>query len=377
MTTRVGASRSVTSSTAVIATGSRRWCLRVTVQPTDDGRAGMPIATEPDLLDETAALDHLIGLGILSHPPYSARSLGGGVSNVVLSCRDDERAVVVKQSLARLRVSAEWTAPRERVLTEAAALRLVATMTPDEVPQVLHVDSVLQAIVIAKAPEAWTDWKTQMLAGVVRPAIASRLGHLLAMWHTGTTASEISETPMFADPRAFESLRVDPYYRTVALSHPELADGIYSVIHRMTDTRICLVHGDFSPKNILVEDTGDQVWVIDFEVAHFGDPTFDVAFLISHLFLKSLHLPHLARELDDCAATFLASYRCAGGGFDPPYLFQQVGALLLARVFGKSPVEYLNSQQQDRAARIGAHLLKGTTSTYTELTELRERESGT
>lgn len=349
------------------------------MQPTDDGRTGgLHNPTEPNLLDESAALDYLVGLRILSHPPYSVRSLGGGVSNVVLSCRDSRRAVVVKQSLARLRVSAEWTAPRERILTEAAALRLVATMTPDEVPQVLHVDSVLQAIVIAKAPDAWTDWKTQMLSGVVRPAIASRVGHLLALWHTGTMASEISEAPMFADPRAFESLRVDPYYRTVALSHPELADGISDVVHRMASTRVCLVHGDFSPKNILVDgETGDQVWVIDFEVAHLGDPTFDVAFLISHLFLKSLHLPHVAREFDDCAAAFLASYRSAGGGFDPHYLLQQVGALLLARVFGKSPVEYLSSQQRARAARIGAHLLKGTTTTYAQLIELRDRETTT
>jgi len=251
-------------------------------------------------------------------------------------------------------------------------------MTPDEVPQVLHVDSVLQAIVIAKAPDAWTDWKTQMLAGVVRPAIAQRVGHLLALWHTGTVDSKVLADPMFADPRSFESLRVDPYYRTVARAHPEHADGINEVMQRMASTRICLVHGDFSPKNILVAgDKGDQVWVIDFEVAHLGDPTFDVAFLISHLFLKSLHLPHLARELDDCAAAFLASYRSAGGGFDPPYLLQQVGALLLARVFGKSPVEYLSSEQQARAAGIGARLLKGTTTTYAQLIELRDRETTT
>jgi 5-methylthioribose kinase len=345
------------------------------VQPTDASRVHGQNTSEPGLLNESTALAYVVELGLLADPPYCARTMGGGVSNIVLSCRDERRALVVKQSLERLRVSAVWTAPRERILTEAAALGLIATMTPEDVPHVLHVDSELHAIVIAQAPVAWTDWKTHLLAGRVRPAIASRLGHLLANWHTGTMDSEIDKTPMFADTRSFESLRVDPYYRTVALSHPELASGLSAVMQRMASTRVCLVHGDFSPKNILVDgDTGDQGWVIDFEVAHLGDPVFDVAFLVSHLFLKSLHLPVAAPALDECASAFLASYRASGGGFDPQYLHQQVGALLLARVFGKSPVEYLTSHQQAKAVRIGADLLNGETGTYAQLVALRERD---
>ena len=125
----------------------------------------------------------------------------------------------------------------------------------------------------------------------------------------------------------------------------------------MEATHVCLVHGDYSPKNVLV---GDGMWVIDFEVAHFGDPVFDVAYMLNHLLLKLLHLPGSAPALESSAACFWEAYASRVQDALLPetqYLLGHVGALMVARVDGKSPVEYLTRDEQDLARQLGSVLL--------------------
>ena len=65
---------------------------------------------------------------------------------------------------------------------------------------------------------------------------------------------------------------------------------------RLVTCRSVLVHGDFSPKNLLV--SGDRLVIIDCEVAWYGDPAFDLAFLLNHLCLKALyHAPAHGADL--------------------------------------------------------------------------------
>ena len=241
-----------------------------------------------------------------SRAGLNVRVLGGGVSNVVLGVRGNDRNVVVKQALPRLRVPDEWLAKRERALTEADALRLAERIAPGCVPGVLDVDPAACALSIEEAPESWRPWKDVLLDGEAEPAIARRLGELLAALHTQTFGDHrVART--FDDLEAFDQLRIDPYYRTVARRHPDLAAAVEAFVTRMEATHVCLVHGDYSPKNVLV---GDRVWVIDFEVAHFGDPAFDLAFMLDHLLLKRLHVSPAAGAIEDCASAFLDAY-CA------------------------------------------------------------------
>ncbi len=163
----------------------------------------------------------------------------------------------------------------------------------------------------------------------------------------------------FADVEAFIQLRVDPFYRWVAARHPDIAARISKVADQMLSTRRCLVHGDFSPKNVLVADGG--LWVIDWEVAHIGDPVFDVAFLITHLACKTLHRPADGPAFHAAAAAFMASYNQASapalGELDPGYLARQVGCLLLARMDGKSPATYLSAPQRARGRALAREVL--------------------
>jgi 5-methylthioribose kinase len=307
---------------------------------------------EPKLLAPETVGSYLVARGLVDgRAEVTAAELAWGVSNVVLAVEGDGLRAVVKQALPRLRVQDEWLAKRERALTEAEALRAAGAIEPGSVPAVLDADPDACAIVIAQAPAAWRNWKELLLGGVADPAVAQRLGELLGSWHRGTEDDpEIAKR--FGDSEAFVQLRVDPYHRTVMRRWPALERAIGAYVELMLDTQRCLVHGDFSPKNVLVGVEG--LWVLDFEVAHVGDPVFDLAFMLNHLMLKAIHRPV---ELDDyraCAEAFLSAY---GREAQPEYLLGHVGCLMLARVDGKSPAEYLEEPERLQARAIGTRLV--------------------
>jgi aminoglycoside phosphotransferase (APT) family kinase protein len=164
----------------------------------------------------------------------------------------------------------------------------------------------------------------------------------------------------FSDLTAFTQLRVDPFHRTVAERHPDLADVIGLTVQEMQRSPVCLVHGDYTPKNVLVEPGSARVWVIDWEVAHVGDPAFDPAWTVGHLLLKSVHRPAAAPAYAAAAAAFLAAFQAEVSGAvlsDPAQLVRQTGCLLLARVDGKSPAEYLTDSERRRVRALARRLL--------------------
>jgi 5-methylthioribose kinase len=284
---------------------------------------------------------YLTGRGLVDEgAPLSVEELAGGVSNVVLAVDAGDRRLVVKQSLPRLRVADEWLAKRERILTEGAALAVAGELTPAVVPRVVDVDADAFALTIERAPDEWRNWKRVLLDDRADPEVGAVLGRTLGTWHAATWGDD-ELAARFADYEAFEQLRLDPYHRTVADRVPEAAERILEAAAGLRATHRCLVHGDYSPKNVLVGD--GVLWVLDFEVAHFGNPVFDVAFMLAHLVLTALHTGR-----DDVRRTgdaFVAAYRehCAVGDDE---LALHVGALVLARTDGKSLEDYLTEGER-------------------------------
>ncbi|MEZ5277201.1 MAG: phosphotransferase [Opitutaceae bacterium] len=145
-------------------------------------------------------------------------------------------------------------------------------------------------------------------------------------------------------------MRIDPYLRTVARRHPDLSSQINTGIDSLVRNRVCLIHGDYSPKNIMLQVDGRMV-ILDHEVAVFGDPAFDLAFLINHLLLKGVCRPDRLTEVFAGITEFFSAYcsEIQEAAFADPD--ERVGRLLpmlmLARIDGKSPVEYLTEQQRE------------------------------
>ncbi|MGH9047489.1 MAG: phosphotransferase family protein [Acidimicrobiales bacterium] len=285
----------------------------------------------------------------------SVQRLPGGVSADVIEIRFDGRRIVAKRALPQLRVAQQWRCSPERVLLEAAALDVARSIRPANVPAVLDVDDAQLVLVMAAAPPDGANWKLQLLSGVIDVALAASLGEALAEWHTKSVADK-SVLSTFTKGGHFFELRIDPFFLRVAQVHPDLSGEIRGVVDRMTRRAMCLVHGDFSPKNVLVGS--GWFWVLDWETAHIGDPTFDLAFLVSHLVLKAIRRPEDAEVYRDCSNAFLATYLGASGvALNQMDLVCQVGCLVLARVDGKSPVDYLDASGKTRARQLGRAVL--------------------
>ena len=267
--------------------------------------------------------------------PDVLRPLSGGVSNTVLLAEAGGQRLVIKQSLPQLRVEAEWFCDRKRILRECDALKLLApVLPPGTLPRVVLEDPDNYAFAMTAAPEGADTWKSHLLRGDIDAGIARKLGEFLA----ALIASTPEVDSRFTDMAVFDTLRLDAYYRYTAGRHPDLSDRLHGLIADCETQRISLVHGDFSPKNILV-DSGAAM-VIDWECVHYGNPAFDAAFLLNHLLLKSFHMPGRAHEF---TAAGLVFYRALGahGHRLQASTIRHLGGLLLARVDGKSPVEYI------------------------------------
>ncbi len=294
---------------------------------------------------------HLRRRGLLAaQAPVQVEPLAGGVSGDVCAVTAPGLDAVVKRAHGRLRVEREWLADEERLVTEGWALRLAGDLAPGTVPKVLDLDPSTRTLVIERAPRAWREWRDELLAGRVDPAVGERLGRELAAWHRAT-AGRPRLLAAFADQTVFVQLRIDPFHRAVAARHPDLAPAIEAVAQRLLTDRRCLVHGDFSPKNVLVGAGGP--WVLDWEVAHVGDPVFDLAYLLCHLVLKAVHRPAHAAAYRATARRFLAAYGARPDG----ELAANVACLLLARVDGTSPATYLAADEQEGVRRLGRAML--------------------
>ncbi len=263
------------------------------------------------------------------------------------------RRFCVKRALPRLKVAALWEAPVERNAAEAAYFRAVARWLPYAVPRVLGEDAEAGWFAMDYLePEDHHLWKTELLAGIVEPDFAAAVGRDLGLIHARSAAD--SDVPAaFANDATFEAIRIEPYLRATGRAHPELASRFDELARMTLTTRRALVHGDVSPKNIL-QGPGGPVF-LDAECAWFGDPAFDLAFCLNHLLLKG------AREGAD-RSLYAAAFSALAGAYLAQVDWESVTeievraaallpALFLARVDGKSPVEYLTLESEREAVR--------------------------
>jgi hypothetical protein len=279
--------------------------------------------------------------------------LGGGISNVVLRVRSGGDCFVLKQSLPRLRVEAVREFDRRRIFVERRCMAYLGTLLPaGTVPEVRFADDEHFLFAMSCAPPGGANWKEALLAGEVDLRVAGWAGTMLAAIQT-QAAADRTAGEAFCDRTVLIQGRLDPYHRTAALAHPRLRPLIEEEVERVLATRRTLVLGDYSPKNLIAYD--GHVLLLDFEVAHFGDPSFDPAFCLNHLVLKAIRFPERADGYLEAARTFWRGYRadldagCADG--IEAATTRELACLLLARIDGKSKVEYITRESQKAFAR--------------------------
>jgi aminoglycoside phosphotransferase (APT) family kinase protein len=321
-----------------------------------------------DLGPETAA-PYFAERGVLDSEDATAESLGGGVSNVVVRVRSDVDCLVAKQPLPNLAVEDDWPADVSRVHNEAAAIRTYESVLAEvdldaRVPAVRYESEADHVVAIDCAPGSATMWKRELLDGRVDREVAAAVGEALGAVHDAA-AGDPDRRREFESRAPFEQLRLDPYHRTTAERHPDVAGEIEAEIERIEGVGRTLVHGDYSPKNVLVARDGDETvpWLLDFEVAHWGDPAFDAAFMLNHLLIKSVHNAARHGAYADAARTFWRAYDERVEWDCERETVRELGVLMLARVDGKSPVEYVDDATAETLRDVAKRLLRSDVGT--------------
>jgi fructosamine-3-kinase len=299
--------------------------------------------------------------------------LPGGISNrTVLVERADGMSFVLKQALPKLRVATDWPSDPRRVHQEALGLTWLRRLAPEgTITTLIFEDATHHLLAMEAVPRPHENWKARLLAGGLEEKHVVQFGECLGAIHR--RSSEHAElAAIFAERTFFETLRLEPYYRYTATQQPLAAGFFNGLITETMETRTALVHGDFSPKNVLIHQ--DKLVFLDHEAIHFGDPAFDIGFSLTHLLSKANHLPSQRKAFLNAARLYWNSYlQAAGGlarqgGFEARSVRHTLGCLL-ARVDGRSPLEYLNRSERDRQRTAVLSLIGKTIITIPELVD--------
>lgn len=278
----------------------------------------------------------------------SFEALTGGVSSDIWKVATPERTFCVKRALAKLKVAADWLAPVERNRFEVAWYRIAHKIVPGAVPEVLHHDETEMLCAMSFLdPRQHRLWKPELHEGRAFPADAAAVGQRLGRIHAATANNPLV-VAQFPPNDIFHAIRLEPYLEATATAHPDLRDALFALSKRTGELRIAMIHGDVSPKNILLGPDGPVF--LDAECACMGDPAFDLAFCLNHLLLKCLWNPAAANKFAACFEALTDAY-LAKVAWEPPESLEAraaslLPALLLARVDGKSPAEYITTDAQ-------------------------------
>ena len=310
------------------------------------------INTPPPLPDAIAAEDDLaralVRMKIVSaHKSVRLTALAGGVSSDIYRADLPSSVVCVKRALACLKVAADWRVPVTRNHWEAEWMRVAGSVVPAAVPEILGEDPQAGAFAMAfLPPDRYPVWKRLLSEGGGTVAMAAHVGDTLGRIHAAT-ADRPDVAARFPTDEIFYAIRLEPYLVTAARVHADLADRLLALVTTTAATKRALVHGDFSPKNILVGPEGTVI--LDAECVWYGDPAFDLAFVLNHLLLKGVWRPQWRADYAAMSAALRDAYRTHVVWESWPALDVRTArllpGLLLARIDGKSPVEYLTDDR--------------------------------
>ena len=296
--------------------------------------------------------------------------LTGGVSSDIWKVETSERIFCVKRALPKLRVEADWYAPVERNRFEAAWHTIANSIIPGSAPYVLfHDEETMLCAMDFLEPANHDLWKDKLRAGRADPMQAAEVGRRLTCIHSGT-AGVSSVAEQFPRTDIFQAIRLEPYLEATAIRHQDLSAELFELSRRTAATRLVMIHGDVSPKNILIGPDGPVF--LDAECACIGDPAFDLAFCLKHFLLKCLWTPNATDAFLDCFEAMTSAY-LAGIDWEEAAALEARAAsllpgLLLARVDGKSPVEYVTDEtDKDRVRHSARALLKAPPARLTEV----------
>ena len=300
----------------------------------------------------------------------TSKTLHGGVSNRTAWVQfSDHRQWVIKQALEKLRVKEDWHCPPGRISVEARAIEWLNDVLPEStVPTLVFHDEERHILGMEAVREPFENLKTVLLSGNIDVSLIESAGRVLGEIHRNGTTAEARA--LFEDRSYFKILRLEPYYQFAGVQVPEAKDFFDRLVEDTLSTKLTVVHGDYSPKNMLIKE--GRLVLLDHEVMHFGDPAFDVGFMLCHLLSKAIHLPPRRNVLLNGVLGFWKCYSEVNEDIavdiEPRAVRHTIGCLL-ARVKGRSPHDYLEETSKQIQLRTGISLIKEQVNTIDDLCE--------
>ena len=286
--------------------------------------------------------------------------LTGGVASDIASVQVNSTKYCVKFALPKLRVKADWFAPVERNLAEYRWLETVATIAPQSSVTLMGHSPKANGFVMEYLDEVGSYlFKTALFEGRGTLADAEAIGGLLGKIHAATAGPDFDASP-FQNHDDFHAIRIEPYLVHTAHAHAALRPLLLAMAEQLYQSSTVLIHGDVSPKNIIF--SGGQPYILDAECATMGDAAFDLGFCLNHFILKALHVPSAWPGYLELCRAFWQAYS--------PHVTWEPRAelearlccllpmLMLARVDGKSPVEYFDAEAQAVVRRLAIPLIE-------------------
>jgi 5-methylthioribose kinase len=218
--------------------------------------------------------------------PIRVQTLGDGLKNRVYYVAAPEQAWIVKQALSRVQIKERWWIDRKRIFAEKGCIEVLSQfLAPDIIPKVVLEDRTDFILVTTPPPENADLWESELHSGRIDLQIAVQCGELLATVHN-ETADHAELKSLFKDTKAFEQLRVEPNYGYIARAFPDLKKIVENQARHLVRETRCLVLGDLRPRNVWLNN--GQLYLVDFATAHFGSPSFDLAFYASDMCVKAM-----------------------------------------------------------------------------------------
>ncbi|MEQ1880372.1 MAG: phosphotransferase [Burkholderiales bacterium] len=302
----------------------------------------------------------LVRMGLLQDGESPCMTpLAGGVSSDIVRVDLHDRTLCLKRALPKLKVKADWHAPVDRNRFEKEWLRVAERIVPEAVPRVLGEDAESGLFAMEYLPPAeYPVWKEQLRDGHILPATAAAVGLRVSAIHEATAGRPEIAISFATDP-IFFPIRLEPYLLATAQKNPDCAARLESLVRITSACKKALVHGDISPKNILVGPRGPVF--LDAECAWYGDPAFDLAFCLNHLLLKCAWRPRwqgaYLESFDALAGSYLAAVSWESKNDIEARAAHLLPGLLLGRIDGRSPVEYLTDEHDRERVRQVARVL--------------------
>ena len=307
--------------------------------------------------------------------PIRVTSFGDGFKNRVYYVSASGQAWIVKQAHSRAQLRERWWLDRKRIFAEKSCIEILAQfLAPEIIPEVVLEDRTDFILVTTPPPHNSSCWESELANGRIDLQIAVQCGELLATVHNETAGvPEIKS--MFKDTKAFEQLRIDPHYNFLVQTYPDLKKAIASRSNRLLKENICLILGDLRPRNVWVNN--GQLYLVDFATAHYGNPTFDLAFYAADMCVKAMQNSLQKAAYLEAVNVFwngyfeLASYK--GVKEVEKQAVHDLGCLLLSATDGRQPATIEDPHVVELSRRIAQSLLFTKLKQIEEITEFINR----